>query len=129
MFSTRCRVLLPLQLTSRWFYDSHNQTVSYYRIYVLKKYPVYVSNCSGIQVRSLWLQFLHHIQFLDFNYGIKQLMMMQKLEARTVDLKPTKIGHICGQGKIDGAQNSGLKLIKLQKVQPVLEKKSEHKPI
>ena len=53
-----------------------------------------MSNCSGIHVRGLCLQFLHHIQFLDFNYGIKQLMMMQKLEARTVDLKPTKIGHV-----------------------------------
>ena len=41
---------------------------------------------------------VHHNQFLDaiitcFSYDIKKLIVMQKLEPRTVGLKPTKIGH------------------------------------
>ena len=48
----------------------------------------------------LRVYFLHHNQFLDviitiFNYDvIKKLIMMQKLEPKTVGLKPTNMGHV-----------------------------------
>ena len=33
-------------------------------------------------------------------HDIKNLVVMQKLEARTVGLKPTQVGHVaCGQAK------------------------------
>ena len=61
--------------------------------------PVHMSNFSGLQARGAWFWFLHHNQFLDviitfFNYNIKKLIMMQKLESRTAGLKPTKIRHV-----------------------------------
>ena len=34
------------------------------------------------------------MSFLKNDYDIKKLTMMQKLEPRTVDLNPMKIGHV-----------------------------------
>ena len=58
-----------------------------------------MSNFDGFSARDSWISFLHHNQFFDviitfFNYDIKKLIMMQKLEPRNASLKPTKTGNV-----------------------------------
>ena len=55
-------------------------------------YPVHMSNFGGLQARGSRSLFYTIINFV--NWGMNKLIMMQKLEARAVDLKPTKIGHV-----------------------------------
>ena len=51
--------------------------------------------------------------FRDFNYDIKKLIMMQKLEVRTADLKSTRMGHVEG-GRGGCYTRSGLPVLRMR---------------
>ena len=60
-----------------------------------------MSNFSGFQAHCSGSSFCIIISFFDlvitfFSFDIKKLIMIQKLESRTVGIKHTKTGHVLG---------------------------------